>query len=227
MRRFWFLALGMVAMMGMAVGEVADPKGRFAEEFASFKKQDEAKAFGPGGVVFTGSSSIRLMNTAKVFPKLRALNRGFGGCHVSEVNDQLDLCVLKHRPALVVLYAGGNDLWDRKTVEQVAEDLREFLGRVWEKLPETRVMVLAVRPSASRESIRDREIALNAMYRKIAEADSRSTFVEESFSRYLDEKGRVIDSLFVEDRLHMSDEGYRLWGEFLTPKIEAELAKVK
>ncbi|MCW1883856.1 GDSL-type esterase/lipase family protein [Luteolibacter flavescens] len=192
---------------------------RFAKEIAAFDAADEKAPFEKGGIVFTGSSSIRLMDLGKVFPGLKALNRGFGGAHISEVNHYLDRCVLRYEPSLVVFYCGGNDLWDKKSPEQVEEDFTEFRRRLFEKVPEAKLIIMGVRPSPSRVSIRDKEADMNARFKKTAEADKRITYVAGSWDRFLDKDGKTIPELFVEDGLHMSDAGYAVWRELLLPLL--------
>ena len=66
-----------------------DPK-RFAEGIGKFTEADQANPPAKGGIVFTGSSSIRRWDLAKSFPKLKLLNRGFGGSHFSDSNHYLE-----------------------------------------------------------------------------------------------------------------------------------------
>lgn len=198
---------------------------RFAKEIEAFDAADAKNPPEKGGIVFTGSSSIRLFDIPKFLPDIKALNRGFGGSHISEVNHYLDRCVLRYEPSLVVFYCGGNDLWDKKTPEQVEEDFTEFRTRFFEKLPDAKLIVLAVRPSPSRISIIKTEADLNARFRKAAESDKRITYLPDSCDRYLDKDGKPIPNLFVQDGLHMSDAGYEIWKEFLTPYLKSATAK--
>jgi lysophospholipase L1-like esterase len=168
-----------------------------------------------------------LLDIPKVFPGVKALNRGFGGSHISEVNHYLERCVLRYEPSLVVFYCGGNDLWDKKSPVQVEEDFTEFRTRLFERLPEAKLIVLAVRPSPSRESIRTIEADLNERFRKAAKADKRITYLSGSWDRYLDKDGKAIPELFVADGLHMSDAGYAIWKEMLTPLLKVPAAAGK
>ena len=208
-----------------APGPVVDPKPeRFAKEIDAFDAADAQSPPAKGGIVFTGSSSIRLLNIPEVFPELKdsALNRGFGGSHISDVNHYLERCVLRYEPALVVFYCGGNDLWDKKTPAQVEEDFTEFRTRLFQKVPKAKLLVLGVRPSPQRISIKAIEADLNARFKKAAEADKRITYIAGSCDRYLDKDGKPIPELFVQDGLHMSKAGYAIWKEILTPYLKVE-----
>ncbi|WP_035608263.1 GDSL-type esterase/lipase family protein [Haloferula sp. BvORR071] len=203
--------------------EVPDPKPeRFAKEIDAFDAADANSAPEKSGIVFTGSSSIRLLNIPEVFPEVKALNRGFGGAHISDVNHYLDRCLLRYEPALVVFYCGGNDLWDKKSPQQVEEDFTEFRTRLFKKVPEAKLLVLGVRPSIQRISIKEIEADLNARFKKAADADKRITYIAGSCDRYLDKDGKPIPELFVQDGLHMSKAGYAIWKEILTPYLKVE-----
>jgi len=217
MKRLLLVLALFLPSLALAVPD-PDP-ARFDKEIVGFDAQDAKNPPEKGGIVFTGSSSIRLMDLKKVFPGLKALNRGFGGSHISDVNHYLDRCLLRYEPSLVVLYCGGNDLWDKKSPEQVEEDFAEFCRRLFEKSPQAKLIILAVRPSPARVSIRDKEADLNARFQKAAEADERITYVAGTCDRFLDKTGETISERFVADGLHMSDSGYVVWRELLLPLL--------
>ena len=50
--------------------------------------------------------------------------------------------------------------------------------------------------------------------------DERITCVRGACDRFFDEKGNFHLELFDDDRLHMSDEGYEVWREILTPFLK-------
>jgi lysophospholipase L1-like esterase len=215
----FFLNLLMPALLSVAMAAPDPNPARFANEINAFDAADAKSPPEKGGIVFTGSSSIRMLKLAKVFPDLKALNRGFGGSHISEVNHYLDRCVLRYEPSTVVFYCGGNDLWDKKSPEQVEEDFTEFRTRLFAKVPEARLIVMAIRPSPARVSIREVEAAMNLRFKKAAEADKRIIYVAGSWERFLEDAGKPEPKLFIKDGLHMSDAGYAIWKELLTPLL--------
>ena len=110
---------------------------RWAKEIAAFEAADQARPFAPGGIVFVGSSSIRLWDLAAAFPGRRVLNRGFGGTQIADSVRHVDRLVLRHRPAIVVFYAGDNDINAGRTPTQVRDDFRAFVSKVHAALPTT------------------------------------------------------------------------------------------
>src|SRR5690606_14493994 len=114
---------------------------------ARFQAWDRQNAVPENGIVFVGSSSIVRWNTAERFPELPVINRGFGGSHISDVNHYIEDTVLRYEPALIVFYAGNNDIQSGKTPEQVLDDYREFVERTHARLPETRILFISIGPS--------------------------------------------------------------------------------
>ena len=104
---------------------------RFAQAIATFKKEDAQRESVEGTILFVGSSSIRRWDSlAKDFPEHATLNRGFGGSHISDVLHYFDILIPRHKPAVIVLYCGENDLWSGKPSQQVIEDFKVFVKRV-------------------------------------------------------------------------------------------------
>lgn len=217
----FLLMLLLPTLLSVARAAPDPDPARFAKEIQAFDSVDAKSPPEKGGIVFTGSSSIRMLSLPKVFPGLKALNRGFGGCHISEVNHYLDRCVLRYEPSTVVFYCGGNDLWDKKSPEQVEEDFTEFRTRLFAKVPKAKLIVMAIRPSPARESIREVEAAMNLRFRKAAEEDPRIICVSGSCDRFLDAAGKPVPNLYVADGLHMSAAGYAIWKELLMPLLAA------
>ena len=209
------LLLATTALRGEQIPD-PDPS-RFAESIAKFAQADRIKPPGKGGIVFVGSSSIRRLDIQTFFPGLVALNRGFGGSHISDVNHYLENTVLKYEPRLTILYCGGNDLWSGKPAFQVLEDFLEFKSRLFERLPESELIVLASRPSPKRHSGVERDLAYNYLLRIEAARDPRVTFLKGSSDRFFTNKGEYRMELFHQDKLHISEAGYRIWKEILTP----------
>ena len=87
-------------------GGPANDGGSVGEEIAAFADEDAARPFAPGGIVFVGSSSIRLWDLRSAFPGRRVLNRGFGGTQIPDSVRHVERLALRHKPATVVFYAG-------------------------------------------------------------------------------------------------------------------------
>jgi lysophospholipase L1-like esterase len=191
---------------------------RWAKEMAAFEEEDK-KAPAVGGVVFVGSSSIRLWDLTKYFPGVPALNRGFGGSMIPDSVGHVDLLVIKHKPATVIFYAGDNDIANGRTPQQVADDYKAFVTRIHAALPAARVAFIAIKPSIQRWALIDKVRAANALVRDYAGTDNRLGFIDVDGPMLgWDEKPRL--DLFVADGLHMTAKGYELWTALVRPFVE-------
>ncbi|BCX46554.1 lipase [Haloferula helveola] len=214
--------LRLIAFLALAVSAIAAPDpdpARFAKEIDAFDAQDAKSPPKKGGIVFAGSSSIRMLKLPKVFPGIEALNRGFGGAHISDMNHYLDRVLLRYEPSTVVFYCGTNDVWAKKPPEQVEEDFNELRERLFKRSPKAELIILAIRPSPARKSILEIERTMNGRFAKIADADPRITYVPGTADRFIEEDETFDRSLFAKDGLHMSDKGYEIWKELITPLL--------
>jgi lysophospholipase L1-like esterase len=192
---------------------------RAEPEIRAHEASDRAAAPPPGGIVFVGSSSIRLWRSlASDFPGLPVLNRGFGGSTMPEAIHYLPRIVLPYRPRTVVLYEGDNDLTLGWGPQRVAEDYGAFVRAVRASLPGARIIFISVKPSPSRWHLVDQQREVNRLVREIAARDTLQTFVD-VFTPMLGANGRPRPELFLADSLHMTPAGYVVWREQLAPHL--------
>lgn len=222
MRLLRLLAAALVAAAPVAAPAAAQTpadSGRFESEIAAFERRDRESPPEPGGVLFVGSSSIRMWcMLGQDFPALRPLNRGFGGSRMDDLLHYAERVVLPYRPRLVVVYEGDNDLAAGRTPAQVHETFRRFSALVRERLPETRVVYVAVKPSPARAQLTPSIRALNRLLRRDAAADPRVDFAD-VFTPMLRRDGRPRPELFGADGLHMNSAGYAVWRAALAPVL--------
>jgi len=192
---------------------------RFESEIARFEASDRVVPPVPGGILFTGSSSIRLWKSLETdFPGLPVLNRGFGGSTMPEMNHYVPRIVLPYRPRMIVLYEGDNDIAAGRTPQQVADDYRTFLRLVRPSLPAARIVFIAIKPSPSRWAKIDQVREANRLVREIVATDSLQTFAD-VFTPTLGADGRPRAEMFVGDSLHMTPAGYAVWRRVLAPIV--------
>ena len=189
---------------------------------AAIDKFTEADKTNPpprDAVVFVGSSSIvKWTSLTKDFPDLKVINRGFGGSELGDTLHYADRIVIPYRPRAVVVYAGDNDLNAGKTPETVFADFKALVAKIHAKLPQTRIVYIAVKPSPSRWKIKDKGEKTNALIAAECAKDARLRFVD-IWKPMLNEKGEPRPDLFVKDMLHINEAGYAIW----TPLVAAAL----
>lgn len=192
---------------------------RWESDIRAFEMADSAQRPPAHGVLFVGSSSIRLWETlASDFPGLPVFSRGFGGSQLHDVVHFAKRIVLPYAPRTVVVYAGDNDLAEGRTPEQVAGDFKRLARAVHRSLPRTRIVFISVKPSLARWSIVDRMRRTNTLVRRYARSDKRIAYAD-VFTPMLGRDGKPRPELLAEDGLHMTPAGYQLWTSVVTPYL--------
>jgi lysophospholipase L1-like esterase len=193
---------------------------RWEKAIAAFEEQDAKSPPPKNGVIFVGSSSIRGWNLAKSFPEPKdLLNRGFGGSQLADSVHFAPRLVTKHRPRLVVLYAGDNDLAAGKSPEQVLADFQAFVQVVHKELPKTRIAFVAIKPSLARWKNIDRIRKANSLVETYCKKDDRLAYID-VVKPMLGDDGMPRAELFVKDGLHLSEKGYELWASLVKPHLK-------
>jgi lysophospholipase L1-like esterase len=198
------------------------PDDRWEKELSALTAKDSVDPPPPGGIVFVGSSSIRLWDLKKSFPELPAINRGFGGSQLADSVRYADRIVTAYKPKTVVLYAGDNDLaagTAPKSPEQIAKDFDDFVAVVRKSLPEAKIVYIAVKPSPSRWKLIGKQRETNRLIRERCEQGERLLFLDIE-KPMLGSDGQPRAELFKADNLHMNDHGYAIWAELLEPHLK-------
>jgi len=194
---------------------------RWRQSLEAFAAADVAHAPQPGGVLFVGSSSIRLWDDLETdFNKLPIVTkRGFGGSRMSDVSKYLERLVIPYRPRVVIVYAGDNDLAEGAQPQDVLRSFASFVDGVRRELPDTRIAYLSIKPSPLRASLMPAIRDTNAMIAAYAPTQPNLDYID-IYSKMLDAQGRPRPELFREDHLHLNHQGYALWKK----EISAHLA---
>ncbi len=192
----------------------------FAGEIMKYKFIDGITPPAGGGIVFIGSSTIALWNTlSEDFKQLPVINRGFGGSQAEHALLYADTIVIPYKPNSVVYYEGDNDIAAGKSVEQILDDVNSFVIKVKSSLPAVKIYILSVKPSPSRIQFWNKTLLLNKRLKEFADKTAGIKFIDIT-SVMFDSAGEIRKELFKDDKLHMNDDGYKLWTgvikEFLT-----------
>lgn len=192
---------------------------RWEKEVAGIEKRLADKPPAKGGVVFAGSSSIRLWDVAKAFPDLPAVNVGFGGSQIPDCTFFVARLVAPLEPKTVVFYAGDNDISGGRTPEQVRNDFAAFVAAVHAKAPTCRILFLSVKPSGSRWKLYEKQQAANELVKEACSKNMLLRYVDVG-TPLLGTDGKPDPDLFVKDQLHLSPKGYEKWNAVLKEHLK-------
>jgi lysophospholipase L1-like esterase len=146
------------------------------------------------------------------------INRGFGGSQICDSTHFIEPLVLQHRPRVVVLYAGDNDIAAGKSADQVAYDFRAFVAAIQAALPETRIVFIAIKPSIARWKLAPAMLRANTLVAAECAKRPRLEFVD-VWQPMLGPDGQPRQELFRADGLHLSPAGYILWTRLVRPHL--------
>ena len=213
----------LVGLSLLLCGRVAVPAetshnfSRWEKDIAAYERMDRTNPPPKGATLFIGSSTIRLWKTLEQdFPGEPVINRGFGGSQIVDATHFAGRLIFPHAPRMVFLRAGGNDLWAGKSAEQVFADYKDFVATVQAKLPETEIVFISLSPSIARWKQADKEKTLNAMVEQYTQGKPRLKYLE-TYPMVLGSDGQPRPELFVADKLHFNEKGYKLLAECVRP----------
>ena len=163
-----------------------------------FAEQDRMNPPPMGAILLTGSSSIARWNdqAAKALAPLTVIARGFGGSMMSDVVHHLDTVALKYKPRAILIYEGDNDTFYGVEEKEIIGSLSKIVDKVHQELPDTRIYVMAVKPSTSRVGVWENAQTVNAAYKEIAKHDPQVYFVD-SATPFLKSDGSVMTDIFL------------------------------
>jgi len=215
-----------IAPPAPAAVEPGPPPTRWADELAAYAERDREQPPAPGGIALVGSSNIRLWTTlAEDFPGLNVINRGVGGCRLSELADFAPRLIAAARPKVVVVSAGGNDIAAGATAAEVHDAFVRLVANLRPDFPEVTIAYLAINPSIKRWEQRETQLAANEAVRTFITAsnDARLRYLDAD-AALLGPDGTPDPVCFADDKLHPSTIGNARRAEILRPLFR-ELAE--
>lgn len=184
----------------------------------------EAVQQGDPEVIFIGDSITHHWEREGIdsweahFAKYKPVNMGFGGDRIQHLLWRLQNGELEAiSPKLAVLLIGTNNSADN-TPEEIADGIGEVCSLIRRKLPETRILLLAIFPRDTPGA--PRRMVNEAVNRIIVGLDDGNAIRFSDLGRFLVDEAGVINKDLMEDLLHPTAAGYAAWAEVLSPVIE-------
>ncbi|XAH26180.1 SGNH/GDSL hydrolase family protein [Xylophilus sp. GW821-FHT01B05] len=193
---------------------------RWQSSMAAFAAADREQQPAHDGVLFVGSSTIRMWNhLPQDFRQAPVvINRGFGGSTMADCHYFVQQLVVQYKPRQVLVYAGDNDLAVGRTPAQVLASFQGFVKTVRRARPDTVIDYISIKPSPSRIALMPQIRETNALLAAYIKTLPDAQYID-VFSKMVDAQGAPREELFRSDRLHMNDEGYTLWRSVISSYV--------
>jgi hypothetical protein len=185
------------------------------------------------GIVFYGSSSIRLWNSiSDDMAPWPVIKRGYGGAKLPDVIYFAPRILGPHlgqqnpnRCRAVVLFVAnditGNEATDLSPGE-VNDHFEKLLKWIREQDSTIPVFWIEVTPTNSRWKSWPKICEASAGIRKLINGDCAAHFIPTA-GAYIGPDGKPNDQLFAGDKLHLNADGYRLWSAIIKSHLQDQL----
>ena len=213
--------LSAFLLLAFALFFSQEKKPMFWQDIENFKKQDQQTPPPKDAILLIGSSSFtKWTDVAEYFPNKTIINRGFGGSRLTDLNfyahDLLD-----YQPKQIIIYCGENDFADdaKLKADVVVERFKTFYQKIRAKFPKIEVDYISIKYSPSRENLWPQMKEANKKIAAFMKKQPNAEFID--ITKVMqDANGNVRKDLFVEDMLHMTPEGYKLWTSVMNPYMK-------
>lgn len=185
---------------------------RFEGDIRAFEEKDRKELPAPGGTVFVGSSTFTRWDALeKTFSEFKAINRGFGGSTLIDINHYVTRLVSKYKPKNVVLYAGSNDIAELKhSGQQVFADTKTFVQLVRQGCPGAHIFIISSSVAPCRTQWSTEFDTANKLIATYVKANPDLHYID-VIPAMRDTDGKMRRDLFGPDNLHMNSSGYSRW----------------
>jgi lysophospholipase L1-like esterase len=217
--KIYKISFAIIFLLQLVISSNAQP---FINDIAAFKKQDSLVFPPKNAILFVGSSSFtKWKDVQNYFPNHTIINRGFGGSILLDVIRYEKDIIFPYQPKQIVIYCGENDVAASDTVSAiiVLERFKKLFTDIRKELPNTSITFISLKPCPLRWQMKDRMMASNKRIKKYLKKKKNTSFVS-VWNSMLDDEGKPIADIFIEDRLHMNAKGYAIWQKIIEPYLK-------
>ena len=218
-------------------GEAAKPPaavadaGRWEDEIARYEAAAREAPPAAGAVVLLGASNIRMWETlAADFPGLAVVNRGVGGCKLTELAGFAPRLLAAAKPGAVVISAGSNDVHGGADAEAVLAAWRDVIATIRREHPTVPILVMGILPAKSRWEERETQTTANgSIQAAIAAAggviDGGPVEYLDVWEYFVGPDGAPDPEAFLDDDLHPSAIGNARRAARMRPVLDRLIAE--
>lgn len=190
----------------------------YETKVARYEEENEAYDDFEVDVAFIGDSLTDGYDLERFYPQYVTSNRGIGGDTTYGLQARMKVSVYDLKPKVVVMLIGGNNL------DTMFEDYEELIVGMRENLPQTRIVLVSLTAMGGNWAHKNQKAAYhNVTIRKLADRYDCS-FVD-LFTPLFDETTGEIYQAYTNDGVHLTEQGYQVYTDALTPVLDTLLAE--
>jgi lysophospholipase L1-like esterase len=217
------LALGLgLALAGPAAAQQPAPvdlAARFAQRVEAYEAIDKATPPPTGAILLAGDSQFDRWKTFQEdLAGYTVINRGIDSFKTGDVIQYADRLITRHKPRLVVLHVGGNDINRGHTPEQVLAETKILVAKIRAGLPGVPIAWSSITPGPGRWEQREPRKAANALVKAWIATEKGLSFID-LWDAMLTADGQPREDLWVADRVHPNHAGYLIRVTLTTPVL--------
>jgi len=198
---------------------------KWEPDIAKFEALDKTETYPDDAILFAGSSSIRLWSTlAADMAPYNVIQRGYGGSKLSDYAVYADRIFSPHKCSALVLFV-ANDITGAagdKSPEEVRELFSYIHKRFRKQNPGAPVFYIAITPTGSRWKAWPEISRSNELVKEWCN-NQRNTYFIATDTAFLNSAGEPREELFINDKLHLNPEGYRVWTKIIKGELDRKL----
>jgi beta-glucosidase len=218
---------GQVFAANTALIPVSRTSERWVERHESMNKRVRE---GQADLIWIGDSIVENWENQgkpvwdEYYGQRNAVNLGISGDRTEHVLWRLDHGNLEGiSPKLAIVMIGQNN-YKSNTAEEIGEGITAVVSKVREKLPTTKILLLAIFPLGEKPDA-DREKLAKASEIGSKTADAKNVFYMDINKAFLEQDGTLPKSI-MPDFEHPNEQGHRIWAEAIEPTVAELLGEI-
>lgn len=223
MKRIPALLLAMVlpalAVESADSSHVIPPESRFEKQVRLYEEADLLSPPPRGAIMLAGDSQFFRWKTFREdLPGYTLVNRGIDSFQFTDLIQYTDRLILPHRPRLIVLHVGGNDVHNGREPAEVLADFKTFVAKVRAVLPQVPIYFSSITPGPGRWSEAAQRQATNRVIQDYIATQPNLKFID-LWDAMLTADGKPREDIWVEDRVHPNHAGYLIRVGIMRPLL--------
>ena len=197
-------------------------EARWSRDIEAFDTLNESMSESADAILFIGSSSIRRWEAmSEDMVPYATIRRGYGGAKYTDMAVFARRIISPHRYRAIVMFVGNGVVGQSNdhTPDQIEELTRYIVEQSFDCQPDAPFFLVEITPCERRFHAWSKIRAVNARLREVALTTANTYFVPTA-SHYLKPDGTPRPELFVEDKLHLNQAGYKLWAKLIRRRLD-------